>query len=136
MRNALTAGIAWLALLPLAGAGQEVAEPFKVGTFEIDGKPEVGIVLRDSLILELDGANAALERDATYPALPMPADMIELIERYEYGLRRRLYEIVNMHVEGGLLGAAAMNPPVFAAIIGIEYLDRATKTKAAKPCHP
>ena len=104
MRNALTAGIAWLALLPLAGAGQEVAEPFKVGTFEIDGKPEVGIVLRDSLILELDGANAALERDATYPALPMPADMIELIERYEYGLRRRLYEIVNMHVEGGLLG--------------------------------
>ncbi|MDH3991029.1 MAG: hypothetical protein OEV34_17990, partial [Gammaproteobacteria bacterium] len=82
---------------------QDIAEPFKVGTFEIDGAPEVGIVLRDSLIIELDAANAALERSASYPSVPMPANMIELIERYDYGLKRRLYEIVNDHVENGRL---------------------------------
>jgi len=82
---------------------QDIAEPFKVGTFEIDGAPEVGIVLRDSLIIELDAANAALERSASYPSVPMPANMIQLIERYDYGLKRRLYEIVNDHVNNGRL---------------------------------
>ena len=40
--------------------GDTVAEPFKLGTFEIDGRPTVGIVLRDSFVVELDAANAAL----------------------------------------------------------------------------
>ena len=84
--------------LPLTGGAQDIAEPFKVGTFEIAGAPTVGIVLQDRLIIELDAANAALERSSAYPAVPMPANMIELIERYEYGLKRRLYEIVNVHV--------------------------------------
>ena len=70
-------------------------EPFKLGTFNIGGVQQVGIVLRDSLIVEMNSANAALEGDATYPAIPMPADMLELIGRYEYGLKVRLYEIVN-----------------------------------------
>jgi 2-keto-4-pentenoate hydratase/2-oxohepta-3-ene-1,7-dioic acid hydratase in catechol pathway len=97
MRNALFFGICSLVFLPFAGTAQEISEPFKVGTFEIDGAPEVGIVLQDSFIIELDAANAALEKDSMYPAVPMPADMIELIERYDYGLKRRLYEIVNVH---------------------------------------
>ena len=71
------------------------AEPFKVGTFEIDGAARVGIVLRDQLIVDLDAANAALQRDPSYPKIPMPDDMVELISRYEYGLQARLYEIVN-----------------------------------------
>ena len=71
------------------------AEPFKLGTFEIDGAPRVGIVLRDSLIVELNRANAALERDSANPKIPMPADMLDLIGRYEYGLKLRLYEIVD-----------------------------------------
>ena len=87
----------FLCLAGLAHA-QDIAEPFKVGTFEIHGAPTVGIVLQDSRILELDAANAALEKRAQYPAVPMPADMTELIERYEYGLKRRIYEIVNVHV--------------------------------------
>ena len=99
MKNTLMAGICSLLLLPAVGLTQDIAEPFKVGTFEINGSPEVCIVLRDSVILDLDHANAALEKDATYPAVPMPADMIELIERYDYGLKRRLYEIVNLHAD-------------------------------------
>lgn len=104
MRNALFLGICSLSFLPLAGTAQEIAEPFKVGTFEIDGATEVGVVLRDSLIIDLDAANAALEKDAMYPAVPMPADMIDLIERYDYGLKRRLYEIVNDLVASDRLG--------------------------------
>ena len=76
-------------------AANEILAPFKVGTFEIDGIPTVALVLRDSLIVDLEAANRALERSPRYPALPMPDDMLGLIERYEYGLKRRLYEIVN-----------------------------------------
>ena len=83
------------------------AEPFKVGTFEVRGAPTVGIVLRDSLIVELNAANTALEMDSSYPAIPMPADMLELIGRYEYGLKPRMYEIVNDLVANGDLDSDA-----------------------------
>jgi 2-keto-4-pentenoate hydratase/2-oxohepta-3-ene-1,7-dioic acid hydratase in catechol pathway len=72
-----------------------VSEPFKVGTFEIDGEPRVGIVLRDQFVVDLAAANRALERNPTYPSIPLPADMLELIGRYEYGLKNRLYELVD-----------------------------------------
>ena len=78
-----------------------VSEPFKLGTFDIEGEPELGIVLRDALIVDLHAANRELERDERYPSVPMPADMLELIERYDYGVKRRLYEIVDDLVEGG-----------------------------------
>jgi len=69
-------------------------EPFKLGTFEIDGEPRIGIVLRDALVVELEAANRAIERNPAYPRLAMPADMRELIGQYEYGMKRRLTEIV------------------------------------------
>jgi len=78
-----------------AQSADDILEPFKVGTFSTGDEPFVGIVLRDSFIVELDAANKALEARGNVPELPMPAEMIELIERYEYGLKRRLYEIVN-----------------------------------------
>jgi 2-keto-4-pentenoate hydratase/2-oxohepta-3-ene-1,7-dioic acid hydratase in catechol pathway len=71
------------------------AEPFKLGTFEIAGDERIGIVLRDELVVDLHAANRALERNPAYPSLPMPATMVELIGRYEYGMKTRLYEIVN-----------------------------------------
>jgi 2-keto-4-pentenoate hydratase/2-oxohepta-3-ene-1,7-dioic acid hydratase in catechol pathway len=70
-------------------------EPFKLGTFEIGGEPRIGVVLRDTLVVDLEAANRALERDPAYPAIPMPPTMVELIGRYEYGMKTRLYEIVN-----------------------------------------
>jgi 2-keto-4-pentenoate hydratase/2-oxohepta-3-ene-1,7-dioic acid hydratase in catechol pathway len=79
------------------------AEPFKLGTFEIAGERHVGIVLRDSLVVELGAANRTLERNPAFPALPMPGDMIDLISRYEYGMKYRLYEIVNHIVSNNLL---------------------------------
>lgn len=89
-------------LLTLAGAGWATAqtapasaEPFKLGTFEIAGEEKIGIVLQDKLIVDLDAANRALERNSAYPHLPMPEDMRALVGRYEYGMKARLYEIVN-----------------------------------------
>ncbi len=81
------------------------AEPFKVGTFEIDGAPTVGVVLRDALIIDLAAANTALEIDPMYPHVSAPADMLELIGQYEYGLKYRIYEIVNNVVGNNLTGA-------------------------------
>ncbi len=81
------------------------AEPFKVGTFEINGAPTVGIVLRDAMIIDLATANTALEIDPMYAHVNSPADMIELIGQYEYGLKYRIYDIVNNVVSNNLLGA-------------------------------
>ena len=86
-----------------SGPAMTSAEPFNVGTFEIHGVPEVGIVLRDSLVVDLDVANAALETNPAYPKIPMPANMLELIGRYDYGLKHRLYEIVNNLVDNSRL---------------------------------
>jgi 2-keto-4-pentenoate hydratase/2-oxohepta-3-ene-1,7-dioic acid hydratase in catechol pathway len=84
------------------------AEPFKLGTFEIRGVPMVGIVLKDALVVELDAANRALERNPAFPRVPMPEDMIDLVSRYEYGLKLRLYEIVTDLVSSGRLSAGRM----------------------------
>lgn len=71
------------------------AEPFKLGTFEIAGDERIGIVLQDKLIVDLNAANRALERNPAYPRIPMPEDMRALVGQYEYGMKARLYEIVN-----------------------------------------
>ena len=74
------------------GAATKPAEPFKVGTFEIRKTPTVALVLRDTLVVDIDAANRAVPNTAKVAA---PRDMIDLIERYDSGLKSRLYEIVN-----------------------------------------
>jgi 2-keto-4-pentenoate hydratase/2-oxohepta-3-ene-1,7-dioic acid hydratase in catechol pathway len=84
-----------LCLTPAAGGqtgAAKPAEPFKVGTFEIRKTPTVALVLRDSLVVDIDAANRAV---ATGAKVAAPRDMIELIERYDSGLKTRLYELVN-----------------------------------------
>jgi 2-keto-4-pentenoate hydratase/2-oxohepta-3-ene-1,7-dioic acid hydratase in catechol pathway len=84
---------AWLSAQ--GGPSATSAEPFKLGTFEIEGEPRIAIVLQDKLIVELNAANRALERNPAYPRMAMPDEMRELIGLYEYGMKQRLYEIVN-----------------------------------------
>ena len=98
MRRILTFGlVVALGCAGVAAAQTDVTavEPFKVGTFNIHGVPHVGVVLRDSLVIDIEVANMALEASPEYATVPMPTDMLELIGRYEYGLKYRLYEIVN-----------------------------------------
>jgi 2-keto-4-pentenoate hydratase/2-oxohepta-3-ene-1,7-dioic acid hydratase in catechol pathway len=82
-------------LLAQGAATLTSAEPFKLGTFEIAGDDVIGIVLQDKIVVELDAANRALERNPAYPRVHMPSHMRELIGQYEYGMKHRLYEIVN-----------------------------------------
>jgi 2-keto-4-pentenoate hydratase/2-oxohepta-3-ene-1,7-dioic acid hydratase in catechol pathway len=97
-----------LALFASAGSvyaqDAESVEPFKVGTFAIDDVPTVGLVMRDDqLIVELTAANRAMELLPQYASMLMPADMLGLIEQYEYGLKYRIYEVVNWLNGEGLL---------------------------------
>ena len=107
MRRILVPAVVVVLLAPAAPAAQgpavEPVEPFKVGTFDVRGAPRVGLVLRDSLILDVEEANRALESHPEYVRVPMPEDMLELIGRWDYGLKRRLQEIVNHVVDGGRL---------------------------------
>jgi 2-keto-4-pentenoate hydratase/2-oxohepta-3-ene-1,7-dioic acid hydratase in catechol pathway len=85
---------AWL----IAGLSSNAQRPatFKLGTFERDGKPFVGVVLRDSLVIDVVRADSALP--AATPAVKPPIDMKDLIARYDSGLRTRIHAIVD-HVE-------------------------------------
>jgi 2-keto-4-pentenoate hydratase/2-oxohepta-3-ene-1,7-dioic acid hydratase in catechol pathway len=93
---------------PLGAFGQtgtagKSAEPFKVGTFRIGNTRTVGLVLRESLVVDLVQANAAMEKSRSFPARPMPSDMVDLIADYENGLKGRLYAIVNELVQSKAL---------------------------------
>ncbi len=106
MRRTLILGlfVALVCAVPAsAQTGIMPVEPFKVGTFDIHGVPHVGLVLRDSLVIDIEAANMALASNPDYATVPMPEDMLELIGRYEYGLRYRLYEIVNDAVNNNRL---------------------------------
>jgi 2-keto-4-pentenoate hydratase/2-oxohepta-3-ene-1,7-dioic acid hydratase in catechol pathway len=78
----------------------KAAEPFKFGTFEIDGKPTLSLVLRDRFVAELGAANDDLEGGAE---VAMPQDMKELAGRYHMGLQDRVYQVVNHLVGENLL---------------------------------
>jgi 2-keto-4-pentenoate hydratase/2-oxohepta-3-ene-1,7-dioic acid hydratase in catechol pathway len=131
MRRVLFA--AWLVVLAMpvlsfaqAASNLTSAEPFKLGTFEIDGEPRIGIVLQDKLVVELNAANRALERNAIYPPVRMPEDMRVLIGQYEYGMKVRLYEIVNDLVQAKRL-AATPRP---------RYIYDVTQVRALAPLMP
>jgi 2-keto-4-pentenoate hydratase/2-oxohepta-3-ene-1,7-dioic acid hydratase in catechol pathway len=96
----LIVGVVVLAATASAGGqiAERAAEAFKLGTFSIDGRSTVGLVLRDSLVVELSAANRELELRPQFVPLMIPPDMLGVIGQYEYGMQRRIYEIVNMLV--------------------------------------
>ena len=113
IRRRLVSLTIWAALAFFASAASvfaqdsESVEPFKVGTFAINDVPTVGLVLRDDqLIVELGAANRAMELQPQYSKMTMPADVLGLIEQYEYGLKYRIYEVVNWLNEEGLLDSS------------------------------
>jgi 2,4-diketo-3-deoxy-L-fuconate hydrolase len=92
-------------------------EPFKVGSFERSGRSFVALVLADTRAIDLAEANAALERrEASATKLRMPADMKELIERYDTGLKGRLYALVNE------VAGARQPPPYVYAVKDLKVL--------------
>ena len=91
----------------VSAQAMESVEPFKVGTFAINNIPTVGLVVRDDqLVVELAAANRAMELIPQYSKLSMPENMLGLIEQYEYGLKYRIYEVVNWLVEENQLSSS------------------------------
>ena len=76
----------------LVSANAQTPSPFKLGTFELAGKPFVGIVVKDSVVIDLAQADTALKSPASNVAAP--ADMKDLIARYDSGLRGRILAIL------------------------------------------
>jgi 2-keto-4-pentenoate hydratase/2-oxohepta-3-ene-1,7-dioic acid hydratase in catechol pathway len=96
------------ALRPVIASAQ--APPtFKLGTFERQGRPFVGVVLRDSLVIDLTAASAAVPTAGG--STVAPSDMKDLIARYEQGVRSRILEVVRA------VGAAA-SPPAYVYPLG------------------
>jgi 2-keto-4-pentenoate hydratase/2-oxohepta-3-ene-1,7-dioic acid hydratase in catechol pathway len=92
MRLALAGGLAAALVATTASLAQPAPTPYKLGTFERQGRPFVGIVLRDALVIDFGAAHAAVTSPAS--TLAAPTDMKDLIARYESGLRARIVEIV------------------------------------------
>ena len=69
---------------------QEVS-PFKLGTFQTQGRTFVGIVLRDSVVVDFAAASRAITPASN---IVLPADMKDLIARYDSGLRDRIVQVV------------------------------------------
>ncbi len=88
----LVAGLAVACLLAAALTHAQAPAPFKLGTFERNGRPFVGIVLDESLVIDFAAAHAAIRTPAS--TVTAPADMKDLIVRYEAGLRARIGDIV------------------------------------------
>jgi 2-keto-4-pentenoate hydratase/2-oxohepta-3-ene-1,7-dioic acid hydratase in catechol pathway len=88
---------------PAVLEAQQAAEPYKVGTFEINGRKTVGLVLRDQYIVDIAAANTAMATGR----IEAPAHMIDLIERYDSGVRARLVQITNDLVQNNRLTGSA-----------------------------
>jgi 2-keto-4-pentenoate hydratase/2-oxohepta-3-ene-1,7-dioic acid hydratase in catechol pathway len=89
--------------------------PFKLGTFERAGRPFVGIVLRDALVVDIGAAHEALRTPPS--SVAAPADMKDLIARYESGLRVRIGEIVR-----SVEAAGAARPPYVHELRAVKIL--------------
>ena len=66
-----------------ARAAESTPKPFKLGTFDAQGRTFVGAVVDDALVVDLNAAVTALRR----PAASAPRDMRDLIARYDSGGR-------------------------------------------------
>jgi 2-keto-4-pentenoate hydratase/2-oxohepta-3-ene-1,7-dioic acid hydratase in catechol pathway len=91
MKLALAGGLLAALVVATNLVAQPAPTPFKLGTFERNGRTFVGIVLRESVVIDFAAANSAITNPASGAAAP--TDMKDLIARYD-GLRARIIEII------------------------------------------
>jgi 2-keto-4-pentenoate hydratase/2-oxohepta-3-ene-1,7-dioic acid hydratase in catechol pathway len=145
VKNAIVQGVLAAVGLALAMAGCSQGTdaqsggtpvPFKVGTFERSGQPFVGLVLRDTQVVDIGPANAAYESaNASAPKLTAPADMKQLITRYDAEWKGRLAAIArdvstakSAPAYAYTLDTLKILPPVAPALIlnaGANYVEHA-----------
>ena len=105
-RSCAKAGLAVACLMAAALTHAQAPAAFKLGTFERNGRPFVGIVLDESMVIDFAAAHAAIRTPAS--TVVMPADMKDLIVRYDAGLRARIGDIVRA------VRAAGASRPAYA----------------------
>jgi 2,4-diketo-3-deoxy-L-fuconate hydrolase len=118
-----------VAVLTACGSGIEAqpgASPaYKLGTFERSGRVYVGLVLRDTQVVDIAAANAAFEANtASVAKLAPPADMKALIARYDGEWKARLAAIARDVASANSappyvadLGQLRVHPPVRPSLI-------------------
>jgi len=72
-------------------AQTQTVAPFKLGTFQLRSRTFVGIVIGDSVVVDLAAASRAITPASN---VMLPADMKDLITRYDSGLRDRIVQVV------------------------------------------
>ncbi len=92
MNRLLKTIVAVVAVAVLPTVFAQGTPPFKLGTFDQNGRSFVGIVLKDAIVIDLARASAALKTPAAKVAAP--ADMKDLIARYDNGVRARIGDIL------------------------------------------
>ena len=102
MGRSILAILAACGLATVFVGAQAAPTPYKLGTFQRQGTTFVGVVIRDTEVINLQVANAAV---ATGKRITAPTDMKDLIARYDSGVRERIVEIVRT------AAAATTRPP-------------------------
>jgi 2-keto-4-pentenoate hydratase/2-oxohepta-3-ene-1,7-dioic acid hydratase in catechol pathway len=93
MRNAFALVV--LTLWSGVAEAQAPDTPFKLATFEAEGKVRLGMLVEGGdRLLDIAEANARLERERSLPAMTLPTEMRALIEEYER-VKPRLYQMAN-----------------------------------------
>jgi 2-keto-4-pentenoate hydratase/2-oxohepta-3-ene-1,7-dioic acid hydratase in catechol pathway len=92
MSRLLKTVVAVAVLTALPAVFAQSITPFKLGTFEQNGRAFVGVVLKDAYVIDLAQASAAVKTPASTVA--PPTDMKDLIARYDSGVRARIGEIL------------------------------------------
>ena len=139
--SGLLAAIAMAAGMNSVNVHAQVATPFKLGTFERQGRPFVGVVLRDTVVIDLAAAHAAVQPASTLAA---PADMKDVINRYDTGLRTRIQEIVRSVNAAGAarpayvydLPALKILPPIIPTVmlnVAVNYREHDIEMAAVRP---
>ena len=90
---------------------------FKLGTLEQNGRTFLGLILRDTQVVDIARANAAFESaNASAPKLTPPADMKQLIARYDTEWRARLSAIA------AAVSSAATPPAYVMPVTAVKIL--------------
>lgn len=128
------------ASVPLIAQSQT---PFKLGTFQQQGRTFVGAVVRDSIVIDLAAAHARVQPASS---LTMPTEMKDLITRYGDGVRNRIAQIVTSVNAAAPrpayvydLAAVKTMPPIVPATIlnaAVNYREHAAEMAAAAPGQP
>ena len=118
--------------------GAQAPTPYKLGTFQRQGTTFIGIVIRDTQVINLQVANAAV---STGKRITAPTDMKDLIARYDNGVRQRISEIVNAVVTATTrpayvidLSALKVMPPIMYPLtmmnVAVNYREHAVEMAA------